>query len=269
MANFHLVPSFVSYNAASLKCLTNCQNSINSFTQKYCKKCPNFEQNGSCVAACATGTTGVQSATFPMCVRCSYQCSKCLAAACTECNSGYYLQASSCVIASACNVGFLADPNSKTCTQCGNGVQNGAETCDDGNFIQNDGCTNCAVDSGFSCSAYPSVCVKKCGNGVVDAPEGCDSGGSYKPGCLNCVIESGYQCVGGPSVCSLLCGNGKKVNEDCDDGNITDGDGCSKCLIDAGYQCSGGSPTSSDSCSKLCPNGTINQGEFCDDNNNT
>lgn len=121
-----------------------------------------------------------------------------------------------------------------------------------------DGCTNCVVDTNYSCSGTPSVCINKCGNGVIDAPEACDNGGKLINGCINCVIENNYICSGAPSVCTLKCGNGKRTAEEfCDDGNLIINDGCSYCMVDAGYKCTGGTPTTIDSCTKLCPNGIL------------
>ncbi|CAD8133213.1 unnamed protein product [Paramecium octaurelia] len=267
LAHLDIRSGYVNYYSAStVKCKTSCLHSINSYTQQQCYKCSNFLQSGSCVASCVAGPTGYPSAILPLCRSCIYQCKECSSAAvCTSCNNGYYLQTSNCVLASNCNVGYLADPVSKTCTQCGDGVLQGAEQCDDGNFINGDGCTNCNIDSNYSCSGTPSHCQLKCGNSVLDAGEQCDIGQLFINGCINCQLEAGYYCTG--TTCKLLCGDGKRVNEDCDDNNSVSNDGCSQCKVDFGYQCYGGSSTNKDTCSKQCSNGILDQTEQCDDNN--
>lgn len=43
MAHLNIRSSYVNYfSASSVKCKSNCYNSINSFTQQYCYKCSNF-----------------------------------------------------------------------------------------------------------------------------------------------------------------------------------------------------------------------------------
>ena len=79
-------------------------------------------------------------------------------------------------MASACTAGFLADPISKKCTKCGDGVIDAGEVCDDNNFIVGDGCSNCTVDTEFTCSGAPSICLAICGNGAIDGFEECDDG---------------------------------------------------------------------------------------------
>ncbi|MBU1221228.1 DUF4215 domain-containing protein [Myxococcota bacterium] len=162
-----------------------------------------------------------------------------------ECDDGNFANGDGCNI--SCEVE----------TGCGNGILEVGEQCDDDNLNDGDGCSsNCIVEGTITC-----------GNGILEYTEGCDDGNTVDgDGCSStCMKENG-------------CGDGNLVApEQCDDGNAISGDGCSyDCLVE--FICGNGqcNPEQGENC-ELCPqdccddcgNGILDDGEECDDGNNT
>ncbi len=139
------------------------------------------------------------------------------------------------------------------------------------------------------CTRSLSVCTAItpwCGNGVVETGEECDDDARVDgDGCsVECAIEEGYTCniENVPSVCTPvgaeICGNGVVENDEaCDDDNLNPGDGCSEeCLIEGGFPCEANEECESGECADgecsllslaQCGNGTVEEGESCDDDN--
>ena len=173
---------------------------------------------------------------------------------------------------------------------CGNGIITPSEACDDGNTDNEDGCSSaCAIETGWECSGEPSVCSTICGDGLIPAgsSEVCDDGNTTDgDGCsASCTLETGYQCIAtphagpcpeGPNQVEPICGDSLVIgNEVCDTGDPAAGDGCDACqTIETGWQCDdqtqgpcpNGGPTS---VIRICGDGDIDVGEFCDDGNET
>lgn len=185
---------------------------------------------------------------------------------------------------SGCRVepGYSCSGTPSDCdTLCGDGITAGAEACDNGNTTNGDGCSaTCQVEDGWRCPAPGNACFKTCGNGTVESGEECDDGDSDSgDGCsATCVEENGYSCIGAPSVCSTSCGDGVVAGtEVCDDGNLSGGDACSpRCLLTVGQTCaasgvcdSGYCNPNTNQCAVLtsCGNGSLDEGELCDDGN--
>ncbi|MBU1239473.1 DUF4215 domain-containing protein [Myxococcota bacterium] len=173
---------------------------------------------------------------------------------------------------------------------CGNGVVEPGEECDDGNIVSDDGCSrNCTIetgcgngilelgeecdddniDSGDGCDGDCRMenTLAVCGNGIHEYTEGCDDGNTTDgDGCSStCMMETG-------------CGDGVITPpEQCDDGNGINGDGCSRdcfiefacgdgnCSVEVGETCE---HCPSDCCPD-CGNNQLDDGETCDDGNNT
>jgi cysteine-rich repeat protein len=163
-----------------------------------------------------------------------------------ECDDGNYEDEDGC--SRSCFVEF----------GCGNGVLEVGEECDDDNIDSGDGCNGeCIIESGLAV----------CGNGVHEYPEICDDGN----------VEPGDGC---DSTCQKEngCGDGILTPpEQCDDKNGVEGDGCSnECLVE--FICGNGdcSIEQGENC-ELCPvdccpncgNGILNDGEECDDGDNS
>lgn len=193
--------------------------------------------NYICGSECLQGDSGMKSTILPVCKSCSVECSECTETECQSCTLGYYLSdtLNSCVLASNCKATYIANQDTRTCTQCGNGVFNVAtEECDDNNLVGGDGCTLCKIDAGYSCiNSNPSVCIHKCGDGIIQTPEQCDDGNYIQyDGCFACRVEGGFDCGGTPTTCTRLCGNGRRTGtEQCDDNNVVEGDGCSSLCV--------------------------------------
>jgi fibro-slime domain-containing protein len=173
---------------------------------------------------------------------------------------------------------------------CGDGVLTPPEACDDGNKTGGDGCSaDCKmVEPGWQCRVPGKPCIPLCGDGKVISPqEQCDDGNTTAgDGCSStCQLEPGASCTGMPSVCTVAqCGNGiVEMGEACDCGSDPskvpsgtgctgpnglfngDGTGCSKtCTKEPICRNSSGK---TQACAPSCGNGTIEQGEACDDGN--
>ncbi len=185
------------------------------------------------------------------------------------------------------------DGCSETCTIesfCGNGIVEPGEECDDGNIDNDDGCSReCQVETG--CGNGILEIGEECDDGNVDSDDGCDGDclmenptavcgngiHEYTEGCDDGNTEDGDGCS---STCrqEAGCGNGTlDPGEQCDDGNAIDGDGCSHwcqvefscgdnvCRTDQGETCE----LCPNDCCPSCGNGVLDEGEECDDGNNT
>lgn len=189
---------------------------------------------------------------------------------------------------------------------CGNGTQDGAEECDDGNATNGDGCdTTCRfsctpgpigdalcgdgnpcngretceadhrcksatdVADGTSCGddseCRSGVCERLavCGDGVLVAPEECDP-----PDGAGCGADCRFGCIGGAGgrECAVVDPCSGTVTCDaathaCISGaDLADGTACG--AAGSGNVCEGGHCTGI-----YCGNGTVDQGEECDDAN--
>ena len=104
--------------------------------------------------------------------------------------------------------------NDLACTDCGDGIKEGAEECDDGNMIDNDLCGN---------DCKPPVC----GDNVMEGNEQCDGGvGGATCNSVNAAFDGGTlscnngACTYNTSACTD-CGNGaKEAGEVCDGGDL-------------------------------------------------
>jgi large repetitive protein len=208
-----------------------------------------------------------------------------------ECDDGNTAGGDGCSASCSVESGYWCIGEPSVCIAlCGDGMLDPGEQCDDGNAVGGDGCSaSCTIEAGYQCSGEPSVCTliddpdpdpdPVCGNGIVEEGEECDDGNAAGgDGCSAfCSIESGYWCIGEPSVCIALCGDGMlDSGEECDDGNAVGGDGCSaSCTIEAGYQCSGEPSVctliddSDPDPDPVCGNGIVEEGEECDDGNDS
>ena len=191
---------------------------------------------------------------------------------------------------------------------CGDGAVVGDEECDDGGRLSGDGCSAaCREEPFFACSGSPSTCGSsiECGNGIVEPGEICDPPGTSGclPGCKSfdpatsappqcgngivelgetceppsldgcsatCEVEPGWSCPQ-PGVCvrNPFCGDTTvqyQNGEECDPPKP--GNGCSaSCKQEAGWFCSGFGPST---CVRpVCGNGIHEQGEQCDDGNDS
>ncbi|MDH5717137.1 MAG: DUF4215 domain-containing protein [Spirochaetia bacterium] len=178
-----------------------------------------------------------------------------------------------------------------TAPVCGDGHVNDAvgEKCDDGNTINEENCdygeaecTRC----GSQCKVEISLTGSYCGDGVWDEANGeqCDDGNtSSTDSCtVECitVIPDTPVCGDGQITGTEVCDDGNNVNEEnCDYGTAT----CETCNADCSAPlsltgeycgdliCNG--PEDSSSCVTECPvncgNGTLDEGEICDDGNTT
>jgi cysteine-rich repeat protein len=152
---------------------------------------------------------------------------------------------------------------------CGDTVVDSGETCDDGNLSLGDGCELCVLEPGYICGIGGPGCVSSCGDGGLDPGESCDDGDLHAhDGCsVNCAIETGWLCLGSPSECEAArCGDRLiRGLEECDDGDAPGdgdaGDGCVDCRIEEGYACD------ETACRETCGNGSLDEGEGCDDGN--
>ncbi|MDD4318729.1 MAG: DUF4215 domain-containing protein [Candidatus Peribacteraceae bacterium] len=172
---------------------------------------------------------------------------------------------------------------------CGDGIIQKNEQCDDGNGDNGDGCSN-------ACR------LARCGDGILQEDEECDDGARNSdirsdacrtecvlPLCGDGVRDKGEECDDGagnandrPGACRVSCrlprcGDGIiDPGERCDDLNDGSGDGCSsRCQVERGFSCDGApsecveipttAASSSFAPSVLCGNGTLEQGEQCDD----
>jgi cysteine-rich repeat protein len=150
---------------------------------------------------------------------------------------------------------------------CGDGQLDPGEECDDKNLDNGDGCdSNCCVVSAGVQACSNGWCPVDhpchCGDGALELGEECDDGNlSFGDGCNGfCEVETG------------LCGNQVlDQGEECDDGNFAQFDGCApNCLAEFSLV-----PTCSDSLDEcacegdecVCGNGTVQDGEQCDDGN--
>lgn len=174
-------------DATSIKCNTDCQISLNTFSYSQCLMCINGKllDNGLCVTACVDGKTALKNTDINVCKNCDFKCSTCqtVSGDCDSCNKGYYLKVDgiTCDTSANCDTNYVGDPATLTCSKCGNAKRDAGEGCDDGNFVANDGCTNCVVDANYVCAGNtPDVCQLRCGDGVVDAGFGevCDDNNS-------------------------------------------------------------------------------------------
>jgi large repetitive protein len=161
----------------------------------------------------------------------------------------------------------------------------------------------CSCNIGYSRPAINTACTLTCFNNQVEVGETCDDNGigGCLPGCMG--VKANFSCTAGsvstPSVCTCqpgyvlfplpsyqcltVCQDGLRAGaEACDDGAGDIG-----CLADcsgpaSSFSCTGGTPTTIDTCTciagssrtgvglpciPLCPNGVLNPGEGCDDNN--
>jgi cysteine-rich repeat protein len=183
----------------------------------------------------------------------------------------------------------------RDCSECGDGKRQGAETCDDGNLSDGDGCSaDCQLESCIDATpGYPQVPLCDDGDGcTVDACNvatgECDRILSCDDG-VDCTVDTCLEgaCVNTPE--DLRCNDGSVCTDDicgmfgcsfagnfspCDDGlACTTDDQCNgqgACLGDStcmpGEECS---PASGECVPEgaICGNGTVEQGELCDDGN--
>ncbi len=150
---------------------------------------------------------------------------------------------------------------------CGNGTLDSGEACDDRNTANGDGCSSlCVVESKFICNdASPSVCTCNVAMACLAPESGCHYEGSSCGYCGQQVCESPA-----PSV----CGNGaKEGDEQCDSGSANGqvctaaaGEVCTYCSSTCANVIVEGDPAPTVS---TCGDGTLDQGEVCDDHNTT
>jgi cysteine-rich repeat protein len=183
----------------------------------------------------------------------------------------------------------------RDCSECGDGKREGGETCDDGNVEGGDGCSaDCQLESCIDeTPGYPQVPLCDDGNGCtldscnVETGE-CDHVLSCDDG-VDCTVDTCVEgsCVNTPE--DFRCSDGSVCTDDicgmfgcsfagnfspCDDGlACTTGDQCNgqgACRGDStcmpGEECS---PASGQCVPEgaICGNGTVDQGELCDDGN--
>jgi cysteine-rich repeat protein len=132
--------------------------------------------------------------------------------------------------------------------------QNSQGICGDGNLDSGEDCDDGTANSDFIADACRTTCLDPwCGDGVTDAGEECDDGNGANPdGCLTACTGTDDCCI------ANVCGDGYQnqqtmggdLVEMCDDGNTVDDADCS---ADCGQDMT------------LCGNGSIDQGEDCDD----
>lgn len=118
--------------------------------------------------------------------------------------------------------------NQRICLQCGDGFLDSLnrEECDDGNIVSEDGCTNsCKLETQFNCTIKVQT---------------------WK------------------TICWSICGDGFKTKlEFCDDGNLDDEEQCNQNCTEAanGWECTGGSITTPSTCTEVCGDGILTDGE--------
>ena len=171
----------------------------------------------------------------------------------------------------------------RTWSLCGDGKRHLDEQCDIGtstNTADTDGCQECVVQTGFGCNGGDETtadsCSAGCGDGSKSAAEGCDDGAQLDgDGCdRGCRVERGWACSSNEdgaqtSGCAVVCGDGIMAgDETCDSGDANGvgddpGHGCrADCTMQTGAVC-----TEDDeqlSTCRLCGNGKLEEGEFCD-----
>ena len=173
--------------------------------------------------------------------------------------------------AAACSGGSSRNDNNNgnnVTTRCGNGEREGAEECDDG-----------PQNSDFTPDACRTDCTDAhCGDGVVDASELCDDGPANSdevpdacranctpPSCGDGVVDvqAGESCDPGPDLPTSTCSDVCRVIH-CGNGTLDDGEVCDDGNFEAGDGCS-------PDCLSLevCGNGYVDtaRNEQCDDGN--
>lgn len=109
------------------------------------------------------------------------------------------------------------------CSACPNGVTEADEQCDDNNQSNDDDCVEGCVQAACG-DGFVRTNVEACDDGNNQSGDGCSSA---------CAIEAGFLCSGTPSSCATDCGDTIPAGqEECDDGNNVDGDGCSADCVD-------------------------------------
>lgn len=194
-----------------------------------------FEGQCSCLPQYYLNTTDT-------CYLCETGCLRCTSSSsCLTCDvaNNFTLVSSVCT----CNTGMYL--NGSSCTLCG--AMPGCLTCN------NAGCTSCNPIFGFTLNATTSLC--ECNFGFfINSMSICEP--CTQLGCLNCIsltqcilCDTSYTYLSS-GVCQDICGDGKLYTLACDDGNTVDGDGCSStCSVETDYTCVGGTTTTPSLCS--------------------
>ena len=188
-----------------------------------------------------------------------------------------------------CPAGANANTDSDCEAMCGNGIVEAGELCDTG-IVAGIGACPTSCDDLQACTTDTLLndgsCMAACSFTPITAPA--DGDGCCPPGataltdddcsadCGNGVVEPGETCdtdiVAGPGACPTACADGDACTTDVlsNPGTCTaacafppvtmaiNGDGC----------CPPGANANNDSdCAPVCPNGVVEPGEQCDDNN--
>lgn len=144
-----------------------------------------------CAPVCPAGTIDVGGS----CQDCGvFDCATCSApGTCTECASGYFLDAGQCVACTVCPAGQYAS------TACSASADASCAACGAGAISATAGAVSCTpCDSGLEPNATATECISVCGNGTITGAEACDDGNTVDgDGCsATCTAETGWTCTG-------------------------------------------------------------------------
>lgn len=168
------------------------------------------------------------------------------------------------------------------CSNCGDGIVQGAEACDDGARVDGDGCSaTCTVEPGWVCSGAPSTCATVCGDGVATPNEGCDDGNTVPDDCCSNTcqpVRIGLACTSDGNVCtSDVCGATGVCEHQPTAGSCNDGNACTQTDTCQAGVCVGSNPVvcaASDQChvagvcapaTGVCSNPVKANGSTCND----
>ncbi|EAR94687.2 latrophilin/CL-like GPS domain protein (macronuclear) [Tetrahymena thermophila SB210] len=232
------------YNHSCQPCMTGC---IDCTSLQNCNQCDStqgyFFYQQACYKTCPSGYLG-DIKQSPSCIQCAQKCLICSGKidTCTQCNLGYYSNASDC------------SPCSQYCQQCTNSTT--CQQCQSGTYLINSGCTTKCPIGMF-------------GNQITQMCQNCDTScstcnGPYQFDCLSCqdpskVVKEGVcvdpnQCIG-----SYFLDKNNNCSP-CDQGCLSCNQTSSNCsLCDSNYfftnyYANGQVVTR---CFKVCPTGYI------------